>query len=169
MLTTSPTAALGVFDHPDQAKSAIEALKIAGFRDEQIGVASRLWSKRLQNLDADDQQVAERGAVAGSVIGGSVGAIFGLVGGMLVPGAIPIVAGQLLVSTLLGGAAGAAAGVFGGPFVALGLSEHEVKKHAQFIDQDKTVLIVYSPDRRDDAENIMIEQGAYDESMSSSP
>ena len=80
-----------------------------------------------------------------------------------------VVAGGLLLSLLMGGAAGAAAGAFAGPFIALGMSESDAQEHARFVEQGKTVLLVYSPDRHDLASRIMVQQGAYDDSMSSSP
>lgn len=160
---------LGIFDDQRDATAAIEALKKAGFADRDIGVASREWSKQFQNVDVDEQHVAAKGAIGGSVIGGSVGAIAGLVGAMLVPGLIPVIAGETIVTMLLGGAAGAAVGAFAGPFVAMGFSESDAKAHAQHVAEGKTVVIVYAPDRKNEARSIMVANGAYDESMSSSP
>lgn len=169
MLATDNKTTIGVFDHRDQAKKAIEALKAAGFRDEQLGVASRDWSKKFEGVSADDQNVAADGAVWGSVVGGGLGAVVGLVGSALVPGAIPIVAGQMLFNVLLGGAAGAAGGVFGGPFIAMGLSETDAERHAKHVAEGKTVLLVHAPDRADEARDILINAGAYDDSMANKP
>jgi hypothetical protein len=169
MLLTSDTTVLGVFDGPAQAAKAIAELKKAGFTDNDIGVASKEWSKNFDKLDPGEQHVAEHGAIGGGLIGGGLGAALGLVGAIAVPAAIPIFAGSALASMLVGAAAGAAGGVFVGPFIAMGFSEEEAGEHVKHIERGKTVLIVYSPKRRDEARKIMVEQGAYDESMSNSP
>src|SRR5262245_4139623 len=103
MLLSSPTTVPGIFETPEDAKKAIEALKRAGFTDDRIGVASREWTKKLEEVDVKDQHVAEKGAVVGALAGGGVGAALGLLGAVLVPGAIPIITGSALLSALGGG------------------------------------------------------------------
>jgi hypothetical protein len=169
MTLSSATTAVGIFEDQEHARKAIEALKEAGFRDAQIGVASREWSRQLQDVPMDQQHVAERGAVAGALVGGGLGAAVGLMGAMLIPGAAPVVAGTALLSALGGGLAGAGGGVFAGPFIALGFSEHEARKHGRHVEEGKTALLVHAPNRQEEARAIMVEQGAYDESMDASP
>jgi len=165
MLLTSTTTVPGIFDENEQAARAIEALKKAGFTDAQIGVASREWSRKLQDVPVEEQHTAEHGAVTGAVVGGSLGATLGLVGALLVPGAIPILAGSALLSALGGGLAGAGAGAFVGPFLAMGFTEEDARQHAEHVQQGKTVVLVHAPGRCDEARAIMVEYGAYDESM----
>lgn len=169
MSLSSPTTVLGVFDDPAAAADAIEELHRAGFSDNNIGFASREWTKDLDVIDPNTQHIADEGAVKGTIIGGGVGAALGLVGAILVPGAIPIAAGGVIAGILLGAAAGAAGGAFAGPFIALGYSEEAAAEHAAHVNEGKTVVIVYAPDRRDEAHDILVKAGAYDESMSSSP
>ncbi|MFL5330741.1 MAG: hypothetical protein ACJ8C4_17720 [Gemmataceae bacterium] len=167
--TATATTAVGVFDDKNQAGIAIDALKKAGFTEQQIGVASHEVTKHFGGVNAQEQHTAESGAIRGSLVGTGVGAVLGLAGASLIPGVLPFVAGSLLVSTLVGGAAGAAVGAFAGPFIALGMSEHEANIHAQHVAAGKTVLLVYAPDRRDEARDIMVHNGAYDDSMNASP
>jgi hypothetical protein len=169
MISSSPTTALGIFDEQAEAALAIHALKEAGFFDREIGVASREWSQHLQGVRVDQQHVAEHGAVTGTLVGGGIGSVVGLVGAILVPGTIPILAGHALLSVLGGGLAGAAAGAFAGPFIALGFSEQESRRHAKHVEQGKTIVLVYAPDRTDEARRIMVHHGAYDDSMTASP
>ncbi|MFO0808869.1 MAG: hypothetical protein U0746_09620 [Gemmataceae bacterium] len=169
MLATDNETTIGVFDHQDQARRAIMALKAAGFRDEQLGVASREWSKKFEGVSADDQNIATDGAVWGAAVGGGLGAVVGLVGSILVPGAVPIVAGSVLANMLLGGAAGAAGGAFGGPFIAMGLSETDAERHARHVAEGKTVLLIHAPERHQQARDILIAAGAYDDSMANKP
>jgi len=166
MILSSATITLGVFEKEEEARAAIAALKEAGFTDDQIGVASKRWSKDLEAVRVDRQHTAEKGAVRGSMVGSGIGAVLGLVGGILVPGVIPIVAGSAILGLLGGAAAGAAAGAYVGPFIALGLSKEEADFHAQHVEKGRTVVLVYSAERVDDARKIMVEHGAYDESMS---
>jgi hypothetical protein len=169
MTQSETTTVVGIFDSQDKAAEAILALKDAGFSPSQIGVASHAWSRQLEGVRVDEQHAAERGAVRGAVVGGGVGAALGLVGAVLVPGVIPILAGTALLAALGGGLAGATAGVFAGPFIALGYTEHEAHKHARAVEEGKTVVLVYAPGRQEEARDIMVEHGAYDESMSTSP
>jgi hypothetical protein len=169
MTLSTATTVVGIFDDQEHAKKAIQALKEAGFTDAQIGVASREWSRQLQEVPVDQQHIAERGAVTGALVGGGLGAAVGLMGAVLIPGAAPVVAGTALLSALGGGLAGAGGGVFAGPFVALGLSEHEARKHGRHVEEGRTAVLVHTPTRQEEARAIMVEQGAYDESMDTSP
>jgi hypothetical protein len=165
MLLSSTTTVPGIFETQDDARKAIAALKQAGFTDAQIGVASREWTQKLQEVDVEEQHTAEKGAVAGVLLGGSLGATLGLIGAILVPGAIPIIAGHAILSALGAGLLGAAGGAFAGPFIALGFSEEESREHARHVEAGRTVLLVYTPDRQEEARSIMVANGAFDESM----
>lgn len=165
MNATTLDTIVGVFDHQEQAVKAIDALKGAGFRSERIGVASRQWSQRFENVSSDDQKTASDGAVWGSVAGGGVGAALGLIGSVLLPGAIPIIAGSMLVNTLIGAAAGAAGGALGGPFIAMGFSEAHAAQYGKEVEAGKTVVLVQAPGDEDKAKKILVAQGAYDDSM----
>jgi len=169
MPLSSPTTVVGIFDDHAQALEALRALKQAGFRDEQIGIASREWVRKLGEVRVDEQHAAEQGAATGAVVGATLGATIGLVGAVFLPGAIPLLAGHALLSALGGGLLGAGAGTFAGPFLAMGFSEADAHKNAQYVAQGKTVLLVHAPDRKEEARKILVEQGAYDESMEATP
>jgi hypothetical protein len=81
----------------------------------------------------------------------------------------PILAGHALLSAIGGGLAGAGGGTFAGPFIAMGFTEAEAKAHAQHLEQGRTLVLVHDPDRKEEARSILVENGAYDESMSASP
>src|SRR5262249_27361371 len=120
MLLSSTTTVPGIFEKREHAVKAIEALKQAGFRDDQIAVASREWSHNLEGVPVHEQHVTEKGAITGALVGGGLGAALGLAGAILVPGALPVITGSAVVSALGGGLIGGAGGAFAGPFVALG-------------------------------------------------
>ncbi len=165
MLLASSTTVPGIFETNAEATKAIAALKKAGFTDAQIGVASREWSRKLEGVEVGEQHAAAKGAINGSLIGGGVGATLGLVGAIFVPGVIPLIAGHALLSALGGGLAGASAGAFAGPFVALGYSEEESHRHSKYVEEGKTVLLIYAPGREAEARSILVDHGAFDESM----
>jgi hypothetical protein len=168
-MDATPSTAIGIFESDADAEAAIRALKHNGFDDQQIGIASRTLTRQFENVDVKEQQVAESGAVKGSIIGGGIGVLAGLAGATLIPGVLPILAGSLLVSAIVGGAAGAAGGAFAGPFLALGFSEDDAKVHSRHVDEGRTVVLVLAPERLDEAHRILVENGAYDDSMSTSP
>ena len=87
-LSTAATV-VGIFEDQEQARQAIAALKQAGFRNEDIRVAAREWSAKLEGVRVDEQHTAEHGAVAGALVGGGLGAAAGLVGTVLAPPAAP--------------------------------------------------------------------------------
>ncbi len=78
---------------------------------------------------------------------------------------LPLVAGGAVISAIGGGLAGSAVGAFTGPFVALRWTEEDVQRHARHVEEGKTVLLVYAPGRETEARSIMVEHGAFDESM----
>src|SRR5271165_7181051 len=100
MLLSSTTTVPGIFENHEQAVKAIAALKRAGFRDDQIAVASRELSRKLERVPVEEQHVTENGAIAGSLIGGGVGAALGLAGAFLIPGVLPLIAGGAAGSAL---------------------------------------------------------------------
>ena len=51
----------------------------------------------------------------------------------------------------------------------MGFSEAEAREHARHLEQGKTLILVHTPDRKEEARSIMVKHGAYDESMSTSP
>ena len=75
MIATDTETIIGVFDHEEEAATAIDALHKAGFSSDHIGVASREWSKHFNNISSDEQHTAASGAVWGSFVGGGLGAI----------------------------------------------------------------------------------------------
>ena len=168
-LTETTSIVVGIFNAREHAVKGIHALKRAGFPDADIGVASREWTKHLEGVKVEEQHAAEHGAITGALVGGGLGTALGLVGAILVPGVIPLLAGHALLAAIGGGLAGASGGVFVGPFISMGIEESEARKHARHIEQGKTALLVYAPGRQDEARSVMVEQGAYDESMSTSP
>ncbi|MHC5543559.1 general stress protein, partial [Singulisphaera rosea] len=65
---------VGVFEDQAQADQAVNDLRMAGFRDDQIGVAMRHGMVDDSTTVADDDSQAETGALAGALTGLGLGA-----------------------------------------------------------------------------------------------
>jgi hypothetical protein len=161
---------LGIFEDQGHARAAMDALHRAGFRDDQLGLAARAWvAEAPETAQVELQKDAGEGAVTGAAVGGGLGAVAGAAAVSLIPGAGPVLAGGLLVGALGGAALGAAAGAFMGPFVALGLSEADAQQYAQHVEAGRTVVVVRTDDRQDEAAALLDRHGAYDDSMRVKP
>jgi len=161
---------LGVFDDQNHALNAIRDLHRAGFREDQLGLASRHWVADAPELaKVELQHRAGDSAITGAAVGGGLGAVAGGVAASVIPVAGPILAGGLLAGALGGAALGAALGTFAGPFVALGLSDYDAQSYAQHVEAGRTVVIVRTEDRQEEARDLLVRHGAYDDSMRAKP
>src|SRR5207247_8222394 len=115
------TVLIGTFADRARAQHFIEELRRAGFRDDQIGVAT-------PGTEGPAHPVGD-GALAGALTGGTMGVLAGiaLAAAGLLPGVGPVLAGGLLAGSLGGAAVGATAGGLLGGLTALGLSEGQAQ------------------------------------------
>ncbi|GHO68717.1 hypothetical protein KSC_076090 [Ktedonobacter sp. SOSP1-52] len=157
MAMVQKTIAVGVFADKEQARNAIEALRHAGFTDDEIGY---LAHARLEGLSEATAVNTATGMVEGGVLGGVLGAVATL----LIPGIGPAIAGGVLVATLGGAALGAAAGGLIGSFVRIGIPEKDARFYQQEIAAGHTVVTVKTAGEAsyDDALAIMRANGSYD-------
>ncbi len=164
------TTVLGIFDDQNHALNAIKDLRRAGFSEDQLGLASRHWVAEVPELaQVEMQHTAGDSAITGAAVGGGIGAVAGAVAASVIPVAGPVLAGGLLVGALGGAALGAAVGTFAGPFVALGLSDRDAQQYAQHVEAGRTVVLVHTEDRKDEARDLLVRHGAYDDSMRAKP
>lgn len=156
---------IGVFVDRGNAQQAIAELKRVGFRDEQIGVASR---------EADRDEVAKgkstgthagEGAAAGVATGAGVGGLWalGIAAGVL-PAIGPVIAGGLLASILASAATGAAAGGLAGAMIGMGIPEEEATYYESEFKAGRTVVSVRPEGRAAEAWEILQRFGATDSS-----
>jgi hypothetical protein len=164
------TTVLGIFDDQNHALNAIRDLHRAGFREDQLGLASRHWVAEAPELaKVELQHRAGDSAITGAAVGGGLGAVAGGVAVSVIPVVGPVLAGGLLAGALGGAALGAALGTFAGPFVALGLSDYDAQSYAQHVEAGRTVVIVRTEDRKEEARDLLVRHGAYDDSMRAKP
>jgi len=170
-MMTQQSTVVGVFDDRLQADRAVDGLRRAGFRDEQIGIAMRYDKTANEtdvvaaDVDADDAVDTEAGsgAVAGVMAGLGLGAVAGL--GVL-SGVIPIIgpaiAGGTLGIVLSNAAVGAGVGGLIGALVGAGIPEDEARYYQGEFESGRTIVTVRAEGRADEAKAILRDQGAYD-------
>jgi hypothetical protein len=148
MTTKQITSAIGIFADADTARQAVHALKQAGFRDDQIGVASPQAEGHAEGRATH----AAEGAAVGAATGAGAGALWalGIAAGVL-PGIGPVIAGGLLASVLASAAGGVAVGGLAGTLVGLGVPEEEARDYeAEFL-AGRTIVTVQAEGRAAEA------------------
>lgn len=143
-------AVFGIANNQVQAVEAVEALRSAGFRGDDISV---LLPDRGGTKDFAHEQhtKAPEGATAGAATGGILGAAAGWlvgIGSLAIPGLGPLVAAGPIMAALSGAAAGAAAGGLTGALVGAGIPEYEAKLYEGKI-RDGNILISAASDDSD--------------------
>lgn len=152
---------VGVFENRLQAQKAVQELKAAGFRDDQIGVAAR--DTEYKGSDTEKGSYAEEGAVAGALGGAGVAGLWaiGIAAGVL-PAIGPAIAGGLLASLLTSAVAGAAVGGLAGALIGAGIPEEEAHYYESEFKAGRTIVTVKANGRHDEAVAIIRRFGGYD-------
>ena len=156
---------VGVFQDRTTAERAVQQLKNAGFRDDQIGFVARDQGAgqgtTATGETAETGTTGER-AAAGAVGGGILGGIIGAAAALLIPGIGPVVAGGILATTLAGAAVGAAAGGLLGALTKMGVPEEEARYYESEFQAGRTIVTVQPDGRQQEALDILRRNGAYD-------
>jgi hypothetical protein len=153
MSTPTHTTAIGVFEKAGQAQQAVDALRDAGFADDQIGFVVR--------HEATESEGAGEGAATGAVTGGVVGGLLGAAAALLLPGIGPVLAGGVLAATLGGAALGATTGGLIGALAGMGVPEEEARYYWQEFETGRTIVTVEAGERYADAMTILRRYGGY--------
>ena len=147
MIHSQPRTLVAAFETRGQAETAIDDLWHAGFRQDQVGMATPGSPVRDATTPTGNmEKSAAQGAVAGSVAGGTVGAVLGGLAVGLIPGIGQVLAGGILAGIVTGAAAGAAGGAYLGPFFGLGLSDMQARTYEQHLRQGRTIVTVKTVD-----------------------
>src|SRR4051794_18405554 len=101
------TTAVGVFEDRAAAQRAVDDLKRAGVRDDQIGVVTQKHDERGAAGTAAGAKAAAGGEV-GAAVGAGVGALWALGTAAAVFPPLGVVAGGTLMAVLASAGAGAA-------------------------------------------------------------
>jgi uncharacterized protein (TIGR02271 family) len=153
---------VGLFADQPSAERGIQALKAAGFTEQQIGVAVRDRAQQRELTEGTGTQAAE-GAAAGAMGGGMVGGVIGLlagVGALVIPGVGPIIAAGALASTLTGAGIGAAAGGLIGALAGMGVPDEDAKHFERGFQEGGVLVTVEAGANATRARQALIESGA---------
>jgi hypothetical protein len=157
---------VGVFEDRLQADRAVDALRRAGFRDNQIGVALRFGGGVSDTGDipaTTEESHAGTGAVAGALTGLGLGALAGL---GVISGVIPVIgpaiAGGTLGVILTNAAAGAGIGGVAGALIGAGIPEDEAQYYQGEFEEGRAIVTVHPEGRADEVRTILSSYGAYD-------
>jgi uncharacterized protein (TIGR02271 family) len=157
---------VGVFENREQAQKAVNELRRAGFREDEIGVITHDREGTTAETAAEDRGThAAAGAAAGAATGAGVGALWalGIVAGVL-PAVGPVIAGGILASVLASAAGTAVAGGIVGALIGLGIPEEEAHYYEGEFKSGRTIVTVKTDTRYDEARSILQRYGAYDRS-----
>ena len=157
---------IGNVNHRAQAEAALENLRAAGFRPENISVLlpDKSGTKDFaheHNTKAPEGAVA--GAGAGGVLGGTLGLLAGI-GALAIPGFGPLIAAGPLMAALSGAAAGAAVGGLTGALVGMGIPELEAKHYEGKIKGGNVLIAAHveNSQEEDSAKRVLKQCGAQD-------
>jgi hypothetical protein len=160
-----------VFDERDDARDAINELKDAGFRGEDIGLVARDRGESRE-MAAETGTHAGEGAATGAITGGIIGGLGGFlagIGALAIPVVGPVIAAGALGSALTGAAVGAGVGAIAGALIGMGVPKEEAEWYEERVKSGGWLVSVNSAGRYEEARAIMRDHGGHDyqSSMSS--
>jgi hypothetical protein len=158
-------AAAATFHGYAEARRAVEALRAAGFRDDQISVigpkeAGEVPPSKHTGLPGDPTHTRwEEGSGIGAAAGGLAGLGLGLAvaTGLMSPLG-PVVAGGAIVAVLASAGTGAAVGTVVGALCGLGIPEDEAHWFSQELAAGRVVVTVHGPNA-DNAPDVLRSAG----------
>jgi hypothetical protein len=140
------TAVFGIYPSYDAVARAVDALRNAGFRSEDVSV---LFPDNVGTKDFAHEkgtkapEGATAGATTGGVVGGALGWLTGI-GALTIPGIGPFLAAGPIVAALAGVGVGAAVGGITGALIGMGIPEYEAKRYEGRIKAGGLLLSVHS-------------------------
>jgi Heat induced stress protein YflT domain len=155
---------VAVFDDRDDAQDAIEALKDANIRGEDIGLVARNREETAAVADETGTKAGEgaaTGAVAGGLLGGIGGFLVGI-GALAIPVVGPVIAAGAFATALAGAAVGAGVGAIAGALIGMGIPEDEANWYEERVQAGGWLVSVRAPGRYDEVRAILRDEGGKD-------
>lgn len=144
--------AVGVFSSRQAAEAALQELRNAGFRMDNVSIIARNADENnIANVAVTEDvgNKADEGAAKGALTGGTLGGLTGLLvglGTLAIPGVGPVMlagaTATALATTAAGGALGAAAGGLIGALVGLGIPEDRAVVYNERLGRGHYVVVV---------------------------
>ncbi len=160
------TSVFGIYPTRMHAEEAVDALRTAGFRAEDI---SALFPDNQGSKDFAHEkntkapEGATTGASTGAVAGGVIGWLAGI-GALAIPGLGPFIAAGPIMAALAGAGVGGLTGGLIGALVGMGIPEYEAKRYEGRVKSGGILLSVHcdSSDWVTKAKEILERTGAED-------
>ncbi len=140
------TAIFGIYRDRTSVERAVDALKLEGFRGEDISVLfpHNEGNKEFAvSKETKAPEGAATGAGAGAVVGGTLGWLAGI-GLLAIPGLGPFIAAGPIMALLAGAGVGGAVGGISGALIGMGIPEFEAKRYEGMIKEGGILLSVHS-------------------------
>lgn len=140
------TAVFAIYATRTAVEGAVDALKAANFRSQDISV---LFPQNDGNKDFAHEkntkapEGATTGAVTGAVIGGGLGWLVGI-GALAIPGVGPLIAAGPIMAALAGVGVGGAVGGISGALIGMGIPEYEAKRYEGLVKDGGILISVHS-------------------------
>ncbi len=138
-------AVFGLFRDEETLSRAVDALKVAGFANEDISALlpdTRSTHELAHEKHTKAPEGAAAGATAGVIAGGALGWLLGI-GAIALPGLGMFLAAGPLMATLAGAGVGAAAGTLTGALIGMGIPEYEAKRYESLVNGGGMLLSVH--------------------------
>jgi len=162
MKTNQNDTVVGVFESRGEAENAVNELRRAGFRQDQIGMVARNDQGEITSDQGDQGSHAGTGALAGAAAGAGIGGLVGL--GVLagvIPVIGPVIAAGTLGTILMNAAGGAAIAGLAGALVGMGIPQEDADYYEGELHSGRYLVTVKDASRSDEAWQILHRFGAY--------
>ena len=142
------TAAFGIYNDQESVERAVDALKVAGYRNTDTSV---LFPENEGTKDFAHEkhtkapEGATTGAGSGALLGGTLGWLAGI-GALAIPGLGPFIAAGPIMAALAGAGVGGAVGGLVGALVGMGIPEYEAKRYEGKIREGNILVSVHTED-----------------------
>src|SRR5438046_6537543 len=140
------TAVFGIYPSYESVDRAVDALRVAGFRNTDISV---LFPENIGTKDFAHEkgtkapEGATAGAGTGAVVGGTLGWLTGI-GALAIPGLGPFIAAGPIMAALAGAGVGGTIGGIAGALIGMGIPEYEAKRYEGRVTNGGILLSVHS-------------------------
>jgi hypothetical protein len=155
---------VAIFDERDDAHDAINDLKNAGFRGDDISLVARQSDeagKMAEETGTRAGEGATTGALAGGILGGLGGFLAG-VGALAIPVFGPVIAAGAFATALTGAAVGAGVGAIAGALIGMGIPKEEADWYEERVKGGAWLVSVRSGGRYEEARRILHDNGGKD-------
>jgi hypothetical protein len=139
------TAAFGIYNDQVSVERAVDALKVAGYRNTDISVLfpdNKGTKDFAHEKHTKAPEGATTGAGSGALLGGTLGWLAGI-GALAIPGLGPFIAAGPIMAALAGAGVGGTVGGVVGALVGMGIPEYEAKRYEGRVKSGGVLLSVH--------------------------